>query len=585
MAGEWGADRVGIRFSPTHPFNDMGDSNPAATFGHVVRQLDRFGLAYLHIVEPAPTDPIPAGPKPDARFFRPLWRGPLIANRAYDLERGNALLAEGGADLISFAALYLANPDLPERLRQRRTVQSTGPQDLLWRRRSRLHRLSDIVTPARVRDAMPMRLRPCAYAATPTWIMRPAGPGLTALGRATTVGSINNSAQTSSNLREDDTCALQGLLDSRACLPPARCSPGRWPHTRRHHQDRRNQLPSPASSPIPAVQMDNGAKLYMKQHGDTVAGKKIELIRKDNGGINPPLVKRLAQELIVRDKVDILTGFALSPNGFAGADISKQAKKFMVIMNAATSAIIDHSPYVTRTSMTISQPTGTLGAWAAKSGIKRAYVMVTDYAPGHDAQAAFTKGFEAEWRQGGRLGAYPGRQSGLLRLCAARQGPQSAIDLRLHSGRHAAGLARQGAWPSAAIDPKKVKILTTGEMVGEQPLKSMGDAALGIIAGWHYDVNLDNPENKEFVKAYREAFHRDPDFFAVGGYDGMHLIYEALKKTKGRHRCPEADRCRQGHELGEPARPDQDRSADRATSCRRSTSRRWRRSAARSRTS
>jgi len=116
VAGVWGADRVGVRFSPTHPYNDMTDSNPAETFGHAVRALDAFGLAYLHIVEPAPNDPIPAGPRPDARFFRPLWRGPLIANRAYDRARGDALLADGAADLVSFAALYLANPDLPERL-------------------------------------------------------------------------------------------------------------------------------------------------------------------------------------------------------------------------------------------------------------------------------------------------------------------------------------------------------------------------------------------------------------------------------------------------------------------------------------
>jgi N-ethylmaleimide reductase len=116
VASVWGANRVGIHFSPTHPYNDMGDSNPAATFGYTVTRLAPLGLAYLHIVEPAPTDPIPAGPHPDVRFFRPLWRGSLIANRAYDRERGNAVLAEGAADLVSFASLYLANPDLPERL-------------------------------------------------------------------------------------------------------------------------------------------------------------------------------------------------------------------------------------------------------------------------------------------------------------------------------------------------------------------------------------------------------------------------------------------------------------------------------------
>ena len=116
VVSAWSADRVGIRFSPTHPFNDVADSNPAEIFGHVVRELNQIGLAYLHIVEPAPNDPIAAGAKPDVRFFRPLWRGPLIANRGYDLERGNAILAEGAADLVSFAMLYVGNPDLPERL-------------------------------------------------------------------------------------------------------------------------------------------------------------------------------------------------------------------------------------------------------------------------------------------------------------------------------------------------------------------------------------------------------------------------------------------------------------------------------------
>jgi branched-chain amino acid transport system substrate-binding protein len=281
------------------------------------------------------------------------------------------------------------------------------------------------------------------------------------------------------------------------------------------------------------IQMDNGAKLYIKQHGDTVAGKKLDVIRKDTGGINPPVAKRLAQELIVRDKADILTGFALSPNGFAAADISKQAKKFMVIMNAATSSVLDHSPYATRTSMTISQPTGTLGAWAAKHGVKRAYVMVTDYAPGHDSQAAFTKAFEAN---GGKV-------VGSVRIPVSNPDfsayVQRAKDLNPESifvfipgGTQPASLAK--ALAERGVDPDKVKILTTGEMVGEQPLKSMGERGLGIIAGWHYDVHLDNAANKAFVKAYRDEFKRDPDFFSVGGYDGMHLIYETLKKTGGK---------------------------------------------------
>jgi N-ethylmaleimide reductase len=118
LVGEWGADRVGVRLSPTTPFNDVADSNPAATFSTAITELNRFGLAYLHSVDPAPGDPVPAGEIPDIRFFRRLWRGPLMANKAYDLERANAIIRDGSADLVSFAALFLANPDLPERFRR-----------------------------------------------------------------------------------------------------------------------------------------------------------------------------------------------------------------------------------------------------------------------------------------------------------------------------------------------------------------------------------------------------------------------------------------------------------------------------------
>jgi N-ethylmaleimide reductase len=118
LIGEWGADRVGVRLSPTNPYNDVADSNPAATFATAVGELDRLGLCYLHIVEPGDGDPVAAGAIPDIRFFRKLWRGPLIANKGYDLVRANAVLRDGTADLVSFAALYLANPDLPERFRR-----------------------------------------------------------------------------------------------------------------------------------------------------------------------------------------------------------------------------------------------------------------------------------------------------------------------------------------------------------------------------------------------------------------------------------------------------------------------------------
>src|ERR671915_347608 len=134
----------------------------------------------------------------------------------------------------------------------------------------------------------------------------------------------------------------------------------------------------------------------MKKLGDTVGGKKIELIRRDTGGIAPDVAKRLSQELVVRDKVDILAGYVLTPNAMAAGDVSAEAKKFMVVMNAATSVIITKSPYMIRTSVTLPQVMETFGTWAAtKGGVKQVYTMVTDYGPGHDSETAFQSAFKA----------------------------------------------------------------------------------------------------------------------------------------------------------------------------------------------
>jgi branched-chain amino acid transport system substrate-binding protein len=282
-----------------------------------------------------------------------------------------------------------------------------------------------------------------------------------------------------------------------------------------------------------ATQIDNGIKLYMKQHGDTVAGRKIEIIRKDTGGVAPDVAKRLAQELIVRDKVDMLAGFALTPNAMAASDVSDQAKKFMVIMNAATSIITTKSSYSTRTSMTLPMVGETMGSWAHKSGIRKAYTMVSDFGPGHDAEGAFHRAFKAA---GGEI-------VGSVRMPVANPDfsafVQRAKDLNPESififvpgGAQPAALGK--AFAERGVDPTKIKIMGTGEVVDEQAVKSMGDAALGIITAWHYDFNLDSKMNKDFVAAHNTEFKRNPDFFSVGGYDGMHLIYEAMKKTGGK---------------------------------------------------
>jgi branched-chain amino acid transport system substrate-binding protein len=204
----------------------------------------------------------------------------------------------------------------------------------------------------------------------------------------------------------------------------------------------------------------------------------------------------------------------------------------MVVMNAGTSVVITKSPYSVRTSFTIAQVANSFGAWAARNGVKRAYTMVSDYGPGHDAEAWFHRSLKA----GG------GEIVGSVRMPVANPdfapfvqrakdaGPE-AIFVFVPGGAQPPALGK--AFAERGIDPSKIKILGTGEVTDEQALKSMGDAAIGIITAYHYDYNHDSKLNREFVTAFNEMHKRNPDFFAVGGYDGMRLIYEALKKAGG----------------------------------------------------
>jgi branched-chain amino acid transport system substrate-binding protein len=281
------------------------------------------------------------------------------------------------------------------------------------------------------------------------------------------------------------------------------------------------------------AQIDNGIKLYMKQHGDTVAGKKIEVIRKDTGGIAPDVSKRLAQELIVRDHADILAGFSLTPNALAAADVSAEAKKFMVVMNAATAIITTKSPYIARTSSTTAQLNYTLGAWAAKNGVKTVYTMVSDYGPGIDAETWFQTGFK---ENGGKvIGSvrFPVANPDFSAFVqAAKDAHPDAIYIWIPGGAQPGAVGK--ALAERGVDVTKTKILGQDALGAETALKSMGNGAIGIITVADYDFNHNSPLNHEFVKAFNDDFHRNPDFFAVGGYDGMHLIYEALKKTGGK---------------------------------------------------
>jgi branched-chain amino acid transport system substrate-binding protein len=281
-----------------------------------------------------------------------------------------------------------------------------------------------------------------------------------------------------------------------------------------------------------ANQLDDGLKLYVKQHGDTVAGKKLVFIRKDVGGVAPDIAKRLAQELIVRDHADILAGFALTPNALAAGDVSAEAKKFMVVMNASGAIVTTKSPYIARTSSASPQLNYTLGAWAAKHGIKTMFTMVSDYSPGIDGETWFHTGYK---EAGGQI-------VGSVRFPVVS--PDFSAFVQRAKDSNADGIyiwVPGGAQPTAvgkalaerAVDGEKTTVMGQEAFVDENGLRGSGDAAIGFISVSEYDYNHDSPLNHEFVKAYNDEYHRNPDIFSIGGYDGMHLIYEALKKTAG----------------------------------------------------
>jgi len=281
-------------------------------------------------------------------------------------------------------------------------------------------------------------------------------------------------------------------------------------------------------------QILGGMKAYMKLNGDTVAGKKIEIVQRDTTGPAPDVAKRLAQELVTRDNVDILVGFGLTPNALAVAPVATEAKKLMVIMNAATSIITTKSPYIVRVSMTLPQVTQPMAVWAAKNGIKRVYTVVADYGPGLDAEKEFQAAFKAA---GGEIvGSIhtplqnPDFGPFIQRLKDAKP---EAVFLFLPAGEQ--GIAFMKGYEERGLKQAGIKLIATGDITDDGVLQQMGDPTLGLITSFHYSAAHASPENDAFKKAYAEVNGEKlrPNFMAVAGYDGMAAIYEALKKTGG----------------------------------------------------
>jgi branched-chain amino acid transport system substrate-binding protein len=268
----------------------------------------------------------------------------------------------------------------------------------------------------------------------------------------------------------------------------------------------------------------------MSQNGNTVAGKRIELVVRGDGNVADN-TKRIAQELIVTDKVSILAGFGLTPLALATAPIATEAKVPQIVMGAATAIIPDRSPYIVRTSMVTSQITVGIADWAPTNGIKRLVTLVSDYAPGIDIEKAFSERFKAS---GGEV-----IEQVRVPLANPDFAPflQRAADLKpdalfvfVPAG---VGSIFMKQFVERGLDKSGIKLIGTGDMTDDDILNNIGDVALGITTSHHYSAAHPSPMNKSFVEAFRKAANMRPNFMGVGGYDGMALIYKALEKTKG----------------------------------------------------
>jgi branched-chain amino acid transport system substrate-binding protein len=277
-------------------------------------------------------------------------------------------------------------------------------------------------------------------------------------------------------------------------------------------------------------QIDAAVKLWQAQNGSKAGGKTVQIILKDDAAV-PDTTRRLAQELVVNDKVSVLAGFGVTPAAMATAPIATQGKTPMVVMAAGTSAITQASPFIVRTSFTLPQATVPLADWATKNGIKKAVSLVADFGPGFDAE----KFFDSQFRLNG--GEMLDKLRTPLRspdfapvLQKVRDLKPDALFVFLPSGQGAQFMKQFG---ERGLDKAGIKLIATGDVTDDDQLNDMGDVALGVINSHHYSAAHPGATNKKFVDAFQAANKFRPNFMAVGGYDGMRVIYNALNASKG----------------------------------------------------
>jgi branched-chain amino acid transport system substrate-binding protein len=290
-------------------------------------------------------------------------------------------------------------------------------------------------------------------------------------------------------------------------------------------------LPMTGPSASTGKQEQAGARLYIQQHGASVAGKKIALIVRDDGGA-ADVTKRLAQELIGVDKAKVLMGFGLTPLALAVAPVATEAKVPEVVTAAATAMITEKSPYIVRTSFTLPQAAAPMAEWALKNGIHKVVTLVTDYGPGNDAEKWFGDAFA---KGGGtvaeKIRAPLKNPDFAPFLQRVKDDAPDALFVFVPSGQ---GSAFMKQFAERGLDKSGIKLIGTGDVTDDDLLADIGDPALGAVTTHHYSAAHPSPENKAFVEAFKKANNgMRPNFMAVAAYDGMALVYGALEKTKG----------------------------------------------------
>ena len=291
-------------------------------------------------------------------------------------------------------------------------------------------------------------------------------------------------------------------------------------------------LPMTGQQATTGRQIEAAVRLYMQQNGDTVAGKKIQLIVKDDTSL-PDVTRRLAQELVVNEKVNVLAGFGITPSATATAPIATQSKTPQVVMAAATSSITEASPYIVRTSFTLPQVSVALADWAPKNGIKKVVTLVSDYGPGIDAEKYFKERLQFNGGQVTESLRVPLRNPDFAPfLQKVRDLKPDALFVFVPSG---AGAAVMKQFVERGMDKAGIRMIGTGDVTDDDQINDIGDGALGVVTSHHYSAAHPSAVNKKFVADFKKANKGlRPNFMAVGGYDGMRVIYEALRKTGGK---------------------------------------------------